>query len=338
MNKVTFFLFLAVVAASCINPRKYEDLNTNYTKTRGNLRDCRDSTRFLVEENRNLKVKTEDMEKRITHLEADSTETMTMYTKQKKLYDDLNALYEQLMQKKDTENEKHLKNLKALESSLLERERKLRQQESEMNRQDSANKALVASLEQKQSQLDKKQQELESNIQRVKELEMRMAQKDSLTNALKKSIMDALTGFNDNDLTVSVKDGKVYVSLAEQLLFASGSTVVDGKGKQALLQLSKALQSKNDINIMVEGHTDDVPMNGKTIKDNWDLSVLRATSIVRILTEEGSIDPTRVIASGRSQYFPVDAAKTAGARKKNRRTEIILSPKLDELYKLLNQK
>src|SRR6185295_14826308 len=110
------------------------------------------------------------------------------------------------------------------------------------------------------------------------------------------------------------------------------------KGKQALVQLSKALQNKPDINILVEGHTDDVPMNGAVIKDNWDLSVLRATSITKILVNDGAIDPTRVIASGRSQYFPVAQGKTPEARKKNRRTEIILSPKLDELYKLLNTK
>jgi chemotaxis protein MotB len=335
-----FIIGLAIISslASCINPRKYEDLNTSYTRNQGYLRDCRDSTKFLAEENKYLKVNYETQEKRIAKLMADSMEMGMVYNKQKKLYDDLNSLYEQLLKRTENENQKNLGSLKEMEASLMERERKLREQEAAMVQKDAANKALKADIDQKQRELDAKEKELADKVNRVKELEARIAAKDSLTNALRKSISDALTGFSDNDLTVTVKDGKVYVSLSEQLLFASGSTVVDKKGKDALVQLGKVLQTKTDINILVEGHTDDVPMNGTVIKDNWDLSVLRATSITKILTGDGGVDPTRVIASGRSQYFPVAQGKTAEARKKNRRTEIILSPKLDELYKLLNQK
>ncbi len=302
------------------------------------MRDCRDSTRFLLEENINYKTKSEIDEKQIARLKADSTEINLVYNKQKKLYDDLNSLYEQLLKRNENENQKNLGSLKEMEASLLERERKLRAQEEAMVKKDAANKELQTEIENKQKELEKKEKELVENINRVKELEAKIALKDSLTNALKKSISAALTGFSDNDLTVTIRDGKVYVSLSEQLLFASGSTVVDKKGKEALIQLGKALQGKSDINILVEGHTDDVPMNGAVIKDNWDLSVLRATAITKILVTDGGVEPTRVIASGRSQYFPVAPGKTPEARKKNRRTEIILSPKLDELYKLLEQK
>lgn len=324
--------------ASCINPRKFEDLNTSFTKNKGHLRDCRDSTQFLLEENTALKVGYESNEKRISRLTADSTEMNLVYNKQKKLYDDLNSLYEQLLKRTENENQKNLGSLKEMEASLMEREKKLHAQEEAMVKKDAANKALQADLQNKQNELERNEKELAEKVNRVKELELKIALKDSLSNALKKTISDALTGFSDNDLTVTLRDGKVYVSLSEQLLFASGSTVVDKKGKDAIVQLGKVLQNKSDINILIEGHTDDVPMNGAVIKDNWDLSVLRATSITKILVNDGGIDPTRVIASGRSQYFPVASGKTADARKKNRRTEIILSPKLDELYKLLNQK
>ena len=131
---------------------------------------------------------------------------------------------------------------------------------------------------------------------------------------------------------------KVYVSLTEQLLFKSGSKTVDKKGVEALKKLAGALKGNDDLGVLVEGHTDNVPMSSSAngIKDNWDLSVLRATSIVRILTEEG-VDPKNVSASGRGEYIPVDTADTKEARRKNRRIEIILTPKLDELFQMLQQ-
>ncbi len=143
-------------------------------------------------------------------------------------------------------------------------------------------------------------------------------------------------GFEGKGLTITQKNGKVYVSMEENLLFASGSTIVEDKGIEALKKVAKVLEQNSEINILIEGHTDDVPMAGKgDIKDNWDLSVMRATSIVKIITKNSSVDPRRLTAAGRGEYFPVDPAKTTEARKKNRRTEIILTPKLDELFKVL---
>jgi chemotaxis protein MotB len=145
---------------------------------------------------------------------------------------------------------------------------------------------------------------------------------------------DALVNFRPEELTVSIKNGKVYVSLQESLLFPSGSAAVNPKGKEALGTLAQVLNLNPDINVSIEGHTDSIPMKGK-FEDNWALSVGRATSIVRILTDTYKVDPTRVIASGRSKYEPVDVNETPEGRARNRRTEIILSPKLDELMKLL---
>jgi chemotaxis protein MotB len=180
--------------------------------------------------------------------------------------------------------------------------------------------------------------ELNQRNARLTELEKVLKNQESVLTTLKKKVSDALLGFENQGLTVTQKNGKVYVSLDEKLLFKSGSTVVDPKGVSALKNLSKVLEQNPDINVMIEGHTDDVPViSGSQYKDNWDLSVLRATSIVRILLGDSSINPQRLTTAGRSQYLPVDPEKTAEARQKNRRTEIILSPKLDELYKIIDK-
>jgi chemotaxis protein MotB len=135
---------------------------------------------------------------------------------------------------------------------------------------------------------------------------------------------------------VEERNGKVYVSMDNKLLFASGSTAVGPDGQKALEELARVLEANPDINILVEGHTDDQPMRGSAqIKDNWDLSVLRATEIVRILLAKGKIAPARITAAGRSEYLPVDPADTAEARARNRRTEIILTPQLDELFRVI---
>ena len=177
--------------------------------------------------------------------------------------------------------------------------------------------------------------ELKQTLSRVRLLEQELKRKDSAALQLQSSIRDALTGFRGNGLNVEVRNGKVYVSMAEQLLFKTGSTVVDPKGKNALMALAAALKNQPEILVNVEGHTDNQPIRGGTVKDNWDLSVLRATSIVRILSEEGQVDPSRIQASGRAQYLPVDAASTPEARAKNRRTEIILTPRLDKILNLI---
>jgi len=165
---------------------------------------------------------------------------------------------------------------------------------------------------------------------------MIQAQKDVM-NKLKNSIADALMNYKTDELSVYIKDGNVYVSLEEKLLFKSGSDVVDPKGKEALKTLAKVLNSTTNVTVMIEGHTDNVPIKTKLFKDNWDLSTARATSILRILTTDYGFDSNRITASGRGQFHPVKTNETAEGRASNRRTEIILSPDLNELYKLLYQ-
>ena len=188
----------------------------------------------------------------------------------------------------------------------------------------------------KGSQLQLSQQQLLDQQQRLKQLQTLIDQQKAKSEELRKRMADALAGFNSNELTVSQKNGRVYVSLQESLLFPSGSAVVNPKGKQALAKLAQVLNVNPDISVNIEGHTDSIPIRGK-YEDNWALSVARATSIVRVLVNDYQVDPVRVIASGHSQYDPVAPNETAEGRAGNRRTEIILSPKLDELYRLLGQ-
>ncbi|GAB3588346.1 OmpA/MotB family protein [Hymenobacter daeguensis] len=194
-------------------------------------------------------------------------------------------------------------------------------------------------LRNKDADLRNKDADLQSKNARIADLQNALAQKDAATKALRQRVSDALLGFNAQDLQVSVKNGKVYVSLSEQLLFKSGSTKVDPKGQDALRKLAAALKDNKDVNVLVEGHTDNVPIKGQTAsgaRDNWDLSVMRATEITRLLTTAG-MDPAQVTPSGRAEYMPLVANDTPANKALNRRTDIILTPKLDELFSILGQ-
>ncbi len=171
----------------------------------------------------------------------------------------------------------------------------------------------------------------------INDLRSIIQKQNDLVNNLLTQVTDALVSFNSDELTVQMKDGKVYVAMSDKLLFKSGSADVDKRGKEALAMLADVLIKQPDIDIFIEGHTDNVPIKTSRFTDNWDLSVLRATSVVRILTTEYKVNPAQIIPSGRSQYFPVADNATPDGRSKNRRTEIILSPKLDKLFKMLNE-
>lgn len=186
------------------------------------------------------------------------------------------------------------------------------------------------------TEINKLSDDLKKREARLQEVEEILRKRDAATNALKEKLQKALLGFQESGLTVEIKNGKVYVSLTDKLLFDTGSIIIDDKGKQALRELAKVLNTQPEINIAVEGHTDNQKVgNLGQIKDNWDLSVLRATSVVRYLTEIEKIEPVRVTATGKGQYQPIEVGNTPEARSRNRRIEIVLSPKLDELYNLI---
>ncbi len=192
-------------------------------------------------------------------------------------------------------------------------------------------------LKQKSDELAEKEKLLQEREQSLDELQRVIARQDSVTKRLNDILHDALLGFNSDELSVEIKNGKVYVSMSDKLLFKSGSASVENKGKEAIKVLADVLDKNKDIDILIEGHTDSIPIHTATYKDNWDLSVARATSIVRILTNEYHIDPTRLTASGKGEFSPKATNSTPEGRALNRRTEIILSPKLGEIMDLLKK-
>lgn len=200
-------------------------------------------------------------------------------------------------------------------------------------------KSSLSRTEQLNLALKQKEEMLVAREKRLAELEDRLRRQDSLTQALNDIVKKALLGFNSDELTVEMKNGKVYVSMSDKLLFKSGSADVEDKGKEAIKKLAEVLNKNADIDVTIEGHTDNVPLRSSVnFADNWELSTARATNIVRLLSAEHNVNPKRLTAAGRGEYMPKATNETVDGRAKNRRTEIILSPKLDELYKLIQVK
>ena len=237
---------------------------------------------------------------------------------------------------------RQLANLNSQNSSLgqqtQEQMDELRKTNDEIQKQQRKLKELQDQIAQQSKEsmdaLRKKNEELQAQQQKLQQLQDVLAQQGARSRQLREKMAEALKGYNSSDLSIMQKNGKLYVRLSENLLFPSGSAEVNPKGVEALSKLAAVLNLNADVAVNIEGHTVSIPIKGK-YKDNWDLSTARATSIVRILTDNYKVDPLRVVASGHSYYDPVDTNSTAEGRARNRRTEIILSPKLDELYKLL---
>jgi chemotaxis protein MotB len=202
-----------------------------------------------------------------------------------------------------------------------------------LSQTDQFNKALKA----KSDELNNKENLLSDREKALEEMQLIIHRQDSITKRLNSILRNALLGFNSDELSVEIKNGKVYVSMSDKLLFKSGSSAVEEKGKEALKLLAEVLNKNTDIDILVEGHTDNVPIKTAVYKDNWDLSVARATSIVRILSLDYKIASTRMTASGKGEFFPKADNETTEGRAKNRRTEIILSPKLEEIMQLIKE-
>lgn len=227
----------------------------------------------------------------------------------------------------------HVEKLRADSLAYEERGRVL---QAELFGMEGSAKLTAEELAGRKRELKVKDAELQEKARRMDELDRRLKSQTAAMTSLRQKVADALVNFKAEDLSVTMKDGKVYVSLSEKLLFPSGSAAVEPKGKEALAQLATVMAGSPDISMMVEGHTDNVPIGkGKgRFNDNWDLSTARATSIVRILQTAG-LDPQRVTAAGRGEFVPVADNSTPDGRQRNRRTEIILIPKLDELYDAL---
>ncbi|MFI5135033.1 MAG: OmpA family protein [Chitinophagales bacterium] len=308
MRREVLFLMMIMtgIFTSCVPQKKFQDAQSQITKLQSENKDLQGKLDDANGQIATLSGKINDLNDELRDMMNDTSALGDKYRKSLSDYHELNDLYDQTVEQ----------NKMLLSKSSADR------------------LALLDSLKKKQNDLKKKEDELALREQKMAELQSLLNRKDSATNALKQKIQQALLGFEGSDLTVEQKNGKVYVSLAEKLLFPSGSTDVNPKGKQALLKLSEVLKKNPDIKITVEGHTDNVPISTPVMKDNWDLSVLRSTSVIRILTDAG-VSPKQIIASGRGEYFPVASNSTPEGKAKNRRTEIILTPDYAELAKIL---
>jgi chemotaxis protein MotB len=231
-------------------------------------------------------------------------------------------------------NESLLSNISSLKDQIGSLQKNIDDLNAKITALTNQNSQLGQQTSEQQNKLSQSQLDLQRQKQKLEQLQTLLNQQKEASQELKNKMSEALKGFNSNELTVYQKDGKVYVSLSENLLFPSGSAVVNPKGVEALSKLAAVLNLNNDVSVNIEGHTDSIPIRGR-YQDNWDLSTARANSIVRILVNNYKVDPTRVISSGHSYYEPVASNSTPEGRAKNRRTDIILSPKLDEMYKLL---
>lgn len=311
MKQLTLIFFSILLSSCIVTKKKYDELLAQKVRLDADVAD-RDS--LLTKANADLQTLDESVKKLAvdtTTLGQDVRATSTKLAEMDKEYNQLNAYYKNLL----TSSGKLNRDMAQQQDQLL---------------------AIQQNLERTRKTNDSLSTSLNEREKKVRELENVMAAKDKAVLDLKNNISKALLNFKENDLTVNVKNGKVYVSLAEQLLFASGSTEVDAKGVSALQQLAKAVKDQRDIHIMVEGHTDNVPISKKSqyMQDNWDLSVMRATAITKILTKAG-VSPNQVTAAGKGEYVPLAVNNSSQNKQRNRRTEIIITPNLNELFKIL---
>lgn len=305
---------------ACVPARKYEEekakaraLQSEVDAANGRAMDAQarmDEVIGTMEEN----------QKRLVRLQQDTSVLGTSLRQMTVQYDKINTLnnellekYNRLMSGQGSENRKLLTDLESLRLDLMSREDTLM--------------AMTKAMSEKQAALADREA-------RLAELQAELAAKDAAMKSLKERVSAALLGFEGKGLTVEQRNGRIYVSMDNKLLFPSGSYAVDAKGREIISKLAKAIENEADLNVLVEGHTDtDKVTGGGVVKDNWDLSVMRATSVVRIITETSSMDPVRITAAGRSEFIPVDPAD----KSKNRRIEIILAPDLKELMELVGE-
>lgn len=310
---------MGIIIIACVPLKKYQELEANYNKCLEEQNAFKTSSidyeNKVKELESQLELMTSDLTKNkaeINQLEQEYKNLQVEYDKQVELQTILEKKYTNLQTDGSAESSKLIKDLEGTRIELQRKEDRLNELEKELNAREKA--------------LDEKEK-------RIKELEDILAAQQESTRLLKEKIAQALLGFKDKGLTVEERDGRIYVSMEAKLLFASGKTNVSTEGKQALIDLAKVLETQNDIEILVEGHTDADPLKSPNHPtDNWELSVLRATSCVKIMLDNSNMNPKTIIAGGRSEYHPVDANDKA----KNRRIEIIITPNLKELMSLIS--
>ncbi|HNR41125.1 MAG TPA: OmpA family protein [Bacteroidales bacterium] len=325
-------IILLLSAISCVSPKKYRELQIT---SRQNMMD-RDEFKA---ENIRLQMLNRELDNNASALENEIKEMKyrlsTAESERNRAREDLSIVESRLNDMQNAHQDLirgNVNETKKLLAELISTQENLRQKENIL-------RELETSLDLKKISLDELTYELEKRNARMAELEKILDAQKKLVQDLKGKVSEALLGFENNGLSIAARDGKVYVSLDEKLLFRSASWDIDANGRKALRNLAEVLERNPGIQITIEGHTDNVPYNpgNSQLKDNWDLSVKRATTVVRVLLEGSRIRPERLTAAGKGEYAPLDLNNTPEARQKNRRTEIILTPDLTELYKLINK-
>lgn len=325
MKKIIIILLGACFAlqfSSCVTKQKYNELQSQYRKCQDELTyanaenvDAVNARKQLVSELDAQTLKAEQLAKDTLTLSRRLRQSERDLAKATRDYDDLlKSFAEQNVNNQNQMNDM-LSNIDKIKDELNAKEQLL-----------NAQKDSLATVK----------RALEAKEARIQEMQDILNQKDAEVKALKDKVSNALKGFEGSGLNVKEQDGKVYVSMDDKLLFASGSWNINEQGLSAIRQLASVLETEKEISVLIEGHTDNVPYRGSgQVKDNWDLSVMRATSVVKAILQNGDIEPVRLSASGRSEYLPIDNADNAEARAKNRRTEIILTPNLNKLFELI---
>ncbi|MFM7596503.1 MAG: OmpA family protein [Flavobacteriales bacterium] len=319
MKKSVLFFVLLALASACVSSKKFKALEAQQKICAEELEKMKQSNQDYEAKVKELQASVDALKKEAVSLKSD---TSKLGTSVRTLSRELSKSMKELDELTKTFDK--YKSTGAKEASALQKQ--LEQKNIELQKKSED----LVSLE---AELKTKQKLLEEREQRVNELEELLKRQEDALKALKKKVTDALIGFENQGLNVEQKNGKIYVSMEAKLLFKSGSIVVESEGKKALLQISKALENESDLEIVVEGHTDSDKLTSASIpRNNWELSVLRATSVVEILLANSTMNPTRIVAAGRSEFQPVDPADKA----KNRRIEIIISPDLDELFDIIS--
>lgn len=315
-KKLSLIALTLILTSSCVSKKIYEDLEDKYAELKKENRKLSDDYQNLQAALNSTEIDLENLQKDYETTLAQRNKLQTDYDATKANLDNLNASYTALE--------------KNSSAAIAENSKKNRELLAQLEAKEQA-------LSAENARLEKLKQELEARSQRVAELETMIAAKDAAMTKLKDAISRALTDFEGKGLTVEQRDGKVYISMENKLLFQSGSWAVGSQGKQAVKQLGEVLAENPDIAILIEGHTDNVPYKGNTqLNGNWDLSAKRATAIVSILRENEAINPENLTAAGRGEFAPVASNDSAEGKAQNRRIEVILTPKLDEISKLLN--
>ena len=331
MQKLFLSLSTLVIAiSSCVTPKIHNVLHAEYDKAKIQIVK---KDKKIIELNEKIEDQEEliaSIRKQMNIMQNDSVQNGKALSQLQNSYNELSKTYDLLASKNSRTMAEKAKETKALLTQLEKAQNNLLAKEDELNK-------LSNSLAEKQQALEKAQQELEMRSARVAELEFIINKKDSIVTALKTRISKALIGLEGEGLTVVQKNGKVYVSLEEDLLFASGKYQVGEEGISALNKLSDVLADQKDLEILVEGHTDSIPITKGIVKDNWDLSVLRATAVVKVLINNPNLNPTQLTAAGRGKHMSFKSNTTSEGRAANRRIEIILAPNLDDLFDLLEE-